>query len=89
MPQSCVTFGCSNHSSKGSGIRFFQFPDPVKEKNRHAQWVRAMKRKNYVWKQDHRVCFDHFTRGRPWPTPGDIDYVPHVRIGTEQHISKE
>lgn len=68
MPCFCAAFGCTNRSSRDSGIRFHRFPtDAALAK----QWIRAMRRKNFTHSQHTFLCSEHFT---------DDDYQQNVSI---------
>lgn len=57
--------GCYNDSSRTKGKSFYSIPDPVKELERCAKWIAALKSakfnlNNYQYNRNHVVCSDHF-----------------------------
>ena len=57
MGKHCAAYGCSNQSSKCSGISFFKFPNDFVLKKR---WSNAMKRKGFNPTKNSYVCSVHF-----------------------------
>ena len=59
----CVAVGCAN-STKKTAVkkRFFKFPDPIKEKKRHAQWVKRVNRVGWTPTHNSHLCEEHFAR---------------------------
>lgn len=53
----CAAFNCSNSSK--SAVSFFSFP--LKDEKRCKEWVRRMKRKDFVPTAASRLCSDHFS----------------------------
>ena len=61
----CQAIGCYNDSSRTKGKSFYSIPDPVKERERCAKWIAALKSakfnlNNYQYNRNHVVCSDHF-----------------------------
>uniref|UniRef100_A0A8C4NJ04 THAP-type domain-containing protein n=1 Tax=Dicentrarchus labrax TaxID=13489 RepID=A0A8C4NJ04_DICLA len=55
---SCSAFGCTNRSTKGSGIHFFRFP--LSDHDRLMRWWINMKRINWSPTTTSRLCSVHF-----------------------------
>lgn len=55
--QMCVAFGCSNRVGD-FGLSFHQFPDDAIRK---AQWINAVKRKDFVPSKYSKLCSKHFS----------------------------
>lgn len=53
----CAAFNCSNNSK--SGVSFFTFP--LKDEQRCKEWVRLMKRKDFIPTNASRLCSAHFS----------------------------
>uniref|UniRef100_A0A8D8ZTA6 THAP domain-containing protein 2 n=1 Tax=Cacopsylla melanoneura TaxID=428564 RepID=A0A8D8ZTA6_9HEMI len=61
---SCSAYGCSNTSSNAAktkvkkvGVTFHGFPQ---NPERRAQWIRAVRRKNWSPSSHSKLCSDHF-----------------------------
>lgn len=78
MVVSCCVIGCANRFNKGSGLRFFRFPDSQPKRTR---WINAMRRKNWVPNDNTRVCSIHFLSGNTTNDANDPDYEPNLQMG--------
>ncbi|XP_063311629.1 uncharacterized protein LOC134611565 isoform X2 [Pelobates fuscus] len=76
MPMTCSAHSCNNHFSKGCGKQFFRFP--MKDPERLAEWVAAIKRKNWKPSDSSRICSDHFTDKDYMLRPGAM--IPRLRL---------
>ena len=54
----CVAWNCSNRSSKGSGLKFHNFP--MKDSELLKRWVNAIRREDFTPTVHSRICGDHF-----------------------------
>ncbi|CAN7976240.1 unnamed protein product [Ixodes persulcatus] len=73
MPQSYVTWGCTER--KGSAIGFYRFPACP---NRRSAWTDAVKRMNWTPSDEDRQCGKHFLALAPTSVPDHPDYVPSI-----------
>ena len=59
----CVAYGCPNTTQKKvNRKRFFSFPDPVRDKKRHNEWVSRIGRFGWTPSRHSKLCEDHFSR---------------------------
>uniref|UniRef100_S4RAJ4 THAP-type domain-containing protein n=2 Tax=Petromyzontidae TaxID=7746 RepID=S4RAJ4_PETMA len=57
MPTTCAAFGCKSVVSKNNDISFHRFPlDPL----RRREWVRRVRRINFVPSRHTSLCSKHF-----------------------------
>ncbi len=57
----CCVPGCYNNTKKNKEFSFHKFP---KDKVLKEKWINAIKRKEFVSSDSHRVCSKHFNGGR-------------------------
>ena len=67
--------GCTNRSSKGSGISFYRFPV---DEQRRLLWVAAVSRKDRQPTEHSWLCSSHFIGHKKSDDPLSPDYVPSV-----------
>ena len=71
MVKSCVAFGCSNRSVKGSGLTFYRFPANVE---RRKKWIAAVRREKWTPTKHSWLCSSHFISGSKSDDPLNPDY---------------
>ena len=57
----CCVPGCNNNTKKNRELSFHKFP---RKKLVRERWINAIKRKNFVHTDHHRVCSQHFHDGK-------------------------
>merc|ERR1712016_367172 len=60
MPKHCSAFGCSNRDGtecRSKGIKFHEFP---KDDNLKREWVKVIRRENFVPTKTSYLCSCHF-----------------------------
>ena len=75
MVKSCVAFGCSNRSVKGSELTFYRFPANIE---RRKKWIAAVRREKWTPTKHSWLCSSHFISGSKSDDPLNPDYVPSL-----------
>ena len=75
MGKSCCAVSCTNRFKKGSGIKFYRFPE---NEDRRLRWIAAVGRKDWLPNEYTWLCSDHFVSGCKSNDPLSPDYIPSV-----------
>ncbi|XP_056890098.1 zinc finger protein 239-like isoform X3 [Takifugu flavidus] len=80
---SCSAIGCTNRHSKGSALQFFRFP--LRDADRLKQWLRNVKRVNWIPSDASRLCSMHFVDNDFCMNEGQwADRDRNIRLDREQ-----
>ncbi|CAH2328771.1 THAP domain-containing 1-like [Pelobates cultripes] len=88
----CAASGCKNRLSKGCGKHFFRFP--LKNPEKLAKWIAAVRREKWTPTIYSRLCSDHFTEQDYMLRPGAsspylrTDAVPSIFPGLSPPLKK-
>lgn len=92
MVISCSAFGCTNRQTKGSSVQFHRFP--LKNPSLLSQWLKEVRRKNFVPSKYSFICSEHFIDTDYQIRPGatvkllNTNAVPSVFSGFPTHLLK-
>ncbi|XP_064463798.1 uncharacterized protein LOC135374798 [Ornithodoros turicata] len=90
MPSTCAMPGCKSRGVRG----FFRFPSKKRDSHMRQAWINATKRvdesgKPWVPTVHSRVCYLHFTTGKPSRSPKHIDYVPRAADQNDENSQQK
>ncbi|XP_029686014.1 zinc finger protein 37 homolog isoform X1 [Takifugu rubripes] len=77
---SCSAIGCTNRHSKGSALQFFRFP--LRDADRLKQWLRNVKRVNWIPSDASRLCSMHFVDNDFCMNEGGQRRLKHTAVPT-------
>ena len=60
MVMSCYAPGCTNRKIPGSSTKFYRFPS---DRSHRMLWISALRYRDFVPDDTHRLCSDHFISG--------------------------